>query len=97
MELDFKIEGLIQEVERLEHFTDLAKTAQTPFKGFQLYPPEKCRHEIDKYIQGIVQIWKGEKISSFMPVCNFGLELSNYIIRIPNKLFQPKPSIFGRI
>ena len=49
VELDSKIEGLIQEVEILEHFADLAKTVQTPLKGLQLYPPEKCRHEIGKY------------------------------------------------
>ena len=48
VELDSKIEGLIQEVEGLEHFADLAKTTQTPLKGLQLYPPEKCRLEIGK-------------------------------------------------
>ena len=50
VELDSKIEALIQEVEGLEHFYDIAMTAsQTPLKGLQLYPPEKCRLQIGKY------------------------------------------------
>ena len=101
VELDSKVEGLIQEVETawveiFEYFTDLAKTAQTPLKGLQLYPPEKCRHKIEK-------IRKGEKGSSFMHVCNFeiffrkndrthGPKCCLGLIRII--LFQPKPSFF---
>ena len=48
-ELASKIEGLIEEVERLEHFYDLAKTAETPLKALQFYSPEECRYEIGKY------------------------------------------------
>ena len=48
-ELDSKIEALIQEVEGLEHFFDLAMNAETSLKALQLYPPEKCRHLIGKY------------------------------------------------
>ena len=76
-ELDSKIEGLIQEVEGLEHFADLvAKTAQTPLKGLQLYPPEKCRLQIGKYKE-LYKLGKEKKAHNY---CLFAILNRGYQI-----------------
>jgi len=49
--IQFKIDELIEEAEKLKQDQDRAKKEPNASMMFQLYPPEKCRKQIDCYKQ----------------------------------------------
>ena len=83
VDLDSKIEGLIEEVKELEQFS-LAMTGQTPSKArLQLYTPEKCRHEIGKYKE-LYKFGKEKKAHNYYmyEILNRGFQIAAFEYQI---------------
>jgi len=69
-EIQFKIDELIEEAEKLQQERSVAFIEQeTPAKMFQLYPPEKCRKEVNCY----KQLYKLGKAVKVHPSCLYEL------------------------
>jgi len=78
-ELESQIEELIQEAEKLEPVTDIAKNAINPLMSFNLYPPEKCRHEIGLYKE-LYKLGKKKKAhrTCLYAILNRGYQISSF-------------------